>query len=72
MYRTFLGDGAEFGIRLSYAEKSQPKGLAEALVIGGKFIGTDSVCLVLGDNFFYGARLSKILQKSGLNALILK
>jgi glucose-1-phosphate thymidylyltransferase len=53
-FRELLGDGAEFGISLSYAEQAQPRGIAEALVIGADFIGGDSVCLILGDNLFYG------------------
>jgi glucose-1-phosphate thymidylyltransferase len=64
MYRDLLGDGTEFGINMSYAEQSQPRGLAEAFIIGEEFIGSDSVCLVLGDNFFHGSGLSKILQKA--------
>jgi glucose-1-phosphate thymidylyltransferase len=49
-----LGDGSNFGISLSYAEQSEPRGIAEALLIGADFIGNDSVCLILGDNLFYG------------------
>lgn len=64
MYRDLLGDGGEFGINISYAEQKQPKGLAEAFIIGEKFIGDDSVCLALGDNFFYGQGLSKILARA--------
>lgn len=64
MYKDLLGDGSDFGLRLSYAEQKEPKGLAEAFIIGEKFIGSDSVCLALGDNFFYGQGLSQILQKA--------
>jgi len=64
MYRDLLGDGNEFGITISYAEQKEPRGLAEAFIIGEEFIGDDSVCLVLGDNFFYGQGLSQILQKA--------
>ncbi len=53
-FRELLGDGAEFGIRLSYAEQAAPRGIAEALLIGADFIGTEGVCLILGDNLFYG------------------
>ena len=67
VYRELLGDGGDFGIRLSYAEQKEPKGIAEAFFIGEEFIGDDSVCLALGDNFFYGQGLTGILRKaSGL------
>ena len=57
-----LGDGSRFGIRLSYAVQPKPEGLAQAFLIGKKFIGSDRVALVLGDNIFYGARLSEIFR----------
>ena len=53
-FRELLGNGADFGIALAYAEQAEPRGIAEALLIGADFIGTDSVCLILGDNLFYG------------------
>lgn len=53
-FKRLLGDGAQFGLKLSYATQEQPNGLAEAFIIGEKFIGEDNVCLVLGDNIFYG------------------
>ena len=53
-FRELLGNGADFGISLAYAEQAEPRGIAEALLIGADFIGTDSVCLILGDNLFYG------------------
>ena len=53
----FLGDGRDLGIRISYEVQDQPKGIAEAFIIGEKFIGKDRVCLVLGDNIFYGAEI---------------
>ena len=55
----YLGDGSDYGIKLSYATQNQPKGIGEAFLIGGKFIGTDSVCLILGDNIFYGAEIAR-------------
>lgn len=62
MFEELLGDGSELGMSFSYAVQKEPKGLAEAFIIGRDFIGSDNVCLVLGDNFFYGQGLSKILQ----------
>ena len=59
-----LGDGSHFGIQLSYAEQPSPDGLAQAFIIGKEFIGNDDVCLVLGDNIFYGAGLQKLLAES--------
>lgn len=63
-YKTLLGDGSKLGIDIEYAIQEQPKGLAEAFIIGEKFIGNDSVCLILGDNFFYGPNLTDFLQKA--------
>lgn len=61
-FRELLGDGSDFGIKFEYAEQPRPEGLAQALIIGEDFIGEDSVCLILGDNIFYGQGFSKILQ----------
>ena len=59
-----LGDGSKFGININYEIQPSPDGLAQALIIGEKFIGTDSVCLILGDNIFYGQGFTSILRKA--------
>jgi glucose-1-phosphate thymidylyltransferase len=69
MYRALLGDGSRIGINIEYAEQAEPKGLAEAFIIGEKFIGNDSVCLVLGDNIFYGQSFTEILKKALKNTV---
>lgn len=63
-FRKLFGDGSQLGLQLSYAEQPSPDGLAQAFIIGEDFIGKDDVCLVLGDNIFYGAGLQKLLQQS--------
>ncbi len=63
-YRRLLGDGSIYGIRLSYAVQPSPDGLAQAFIIGADFIGDDPVCLVLGDNIFYGPGLTQMLQRA--------
>ncbi|MDO6499521.1 glucose-1-phosphate thymidylyltransferase RfbA [Photobacterium sanguinicancri] len=63
-FRRLLGDGSDFGINLEYAIQPSPDGLAQAFIIGEEFIGDDSVCLVLGDNIFYGQSFSKTLQNA--------
>lgn len=60
-FQTLLGDGSWLGVRFTYACQDQPRGLADAFLVGESFIGTDSVCLILGDNIFYGNDLSKLL-----------
>lgn len=63
-FRRLLGNGDEFGVRFEYAEQPSPDGLAQAFIIGEEFIGDDNVCLVLGDNIFYGSGFSSQLRKS--------
>ncbi|WP_299714645.1 glucose-1-phosphate thymidylyltransferase RfbA [uncultured Tenacibaculum sp.] len=63
-FKKLLGDGRKYGIKLSYEEQPSPDGLAQAFIIGEEFIGNDNVCLVLGDNIFYGAGLQKLLTSS--------
>lgn len=63
-FKRLLGDGSQIGISLSYAEQPRPEGLAQAFVIGKPFIGKDPVCLILGDNIFYGHNLSDILKRA--------
>lgn len=63
-YRNLLGDGSKFGISITYVVQPEPKGLAEAFVLCEDFIGNDSVCLILGDNVFYGQTLSVLLRKA--------
>ena len=63
-YRQLFGDGAAFGLRISYAEQPRPEGLAQAFTIGADFIGQDNVALVLGDNIFFGAHLVDLLESA--------
>lgn len=63
-FKRLLGDGSQLGIELSYEEQPSPDGLAQAFIIGEDFIGSDDVCLVLGDNIFYGAGLQKLLSEA--------
>jgi glucose-1-phosphate thymidylyltransferase len=66
-FEELFGDGSRLGLRFSYAKQPEPRGLAEAFVLGEQFIGTDSVCLILGDNIFYGHGLTEMLKKSVLD-----
>ena len=63
-FKRLLSDGSKIGMKFSYAEQLNPNGIAEAFIIGEKFIGNDSVCLILGDNIFYGSGFTKILKNS--------
>lgn len=63
-YKTLLGDGSKIGMHFEYAIQEQPRGLAEAFIIGEKFIGKDSVCLILGDNVFYGPNMTRLLRSA--------
>jgi len=62
--RDLLGDGSQLGIQLSYAVQDQPRGLADAFIVGREFVGDDSVCLILGDNLFYGSNFRGLLKKA--------
>jgi glucose-1-phosphate thymidylyltransferase len=64
VFQRLLGDGSQLGVRFAYAEQPRPGGLAQAFVIGSEFIGSDTVCLILGDNIFYGPGLSGILRRA--------
>ena len=64
MFEKLLGDGSQLGLKFSYAEQPKPEGLAQAFIIGEEFIGDDNVCLILGDNIFYGAGLQNLLSRS--------
>lgn len=67
-FKRLLGDGSDYGVNFSYAEQPSPDGLAQAFIIGKEFIGDDCACLVLGDNIFHGAGLTKLLLKAVRNA----
>ena len=63
-FKDLLGDGANLGIKLSYAQQESPRGIAQSFIIAEKFIGDSSVCLILGDNIFYGYNLGELLQEA--------
>lgn len=63
-FKRLLGDGSDFGVRFEYAEQPSPDGLAQAFIIGEEFIGNDAVCLVLGDNIFYGSFFTRMLAEA--------
>ena len=62
VFKELLGDGSQWGMKFEYEIQEKPNGLAEAFIIGEKFIGEDNVAMILGDNMFYGERLSKVLK----------
>lgn len=64
LYKKLFGDGSEYGLHLSYVEQPKPEGLAQAFILGEEFIGKDNVCLILGDNIFYGRDLKALVQEA--------
>jgi glucose-1-phosphate thymidylyltransferase len=68
LFERLLGDGSQWGIRLKYAQQPRPEGIAQALIIGSEYFGAEPVCLILGDNLFYGVGLPHILRQAGERA----
>src|ERR1700694_535775 len=64
LFERLLGDGSDFGLKFSYASQAQPRGLADAFIVGRDFVGSDSVALILGDNIFYGHGLPELMQQA--------
>lgn len=64
LFKELLGDGSRWGITLEYSQQSEPKGIADAFIVGEEFIGSDSVCLILGDNIFYGQGFTPVLKQA--------
>ena len=62
-YRKLFGDGSKIGLNISYEIQDKPRGIAESLIIGNKFVGNDNICLILGDNIFHGPNLVEQLKK---------
>jgi glucose-1-phosphate thymidylyltransferase len=69
LFQRLLGDGSDFGLKLSYARQDYPRGLADAFIIGADFIGTDRVVLILGDNIFYGHGLPDVLARANARSV---
>ena len=67
LYQELLGDGSKLGMKFTYKEQPEPKGLAQAFILGEEFIGDDNVCLILGDNIFYGSHFTRLLENANNN-----
>ena len=72
LFQELLGDGTNLGLNFSYKVQEKPNGLAEAFILGEDFIGDDSVCLILGDNIYYGAGLSDLVQSAAKKLMVLQ
>ena len=71
-FKNLLGDGSNFGISIKYAIQDKPRGIADAFLIGEKFIGSDNVALILGDNFYYGPQFKKYLKSAMKRKMVLR